>query len=166
MKTPGKCPFLFALNSAHTILLCSGGLLQIHRADFQSALLAHLPNRPSNCRKHTAKRLVSYAQPPAAGSGASAPITLTFADGTIAACDVLLGADGIRSAVRAQMCRELGVGDGAPVFSGKVAFRCLVCVEQLRAASPTHPCLTAGVEVRARVWSLIACLTFYRACSS
>ncbi|EIN05059.1 salicylate hydroxylase [Punctularia strigosozonata HHB-11173 SS5] len=119
-----------------------GGLLQIHRADFQSALLAHLPSGP-NCRKHLSKRLASYSE---TSPSPSSPVTLTFEDGSIAACDVLLGADGIRSAVRKQMCKELGLGSGDPVFSGKIAFRCLVCTEQLRAIAPNHPCLSSGME--------------------
>ena len=43
-----------------------------------------------------AKRLASYSEP----ASESDPIVLTFKDGTEATCDLLVGSDGVRSAVR------------------------------------------------------------------
>ena len=47
-----------------------------------------------------------------------------FADGTSAEADIVIGADGIRSAIRAQY-----FGDGAPRFTEMVAWRCIVPME-------------------------------------
>jgi salicylate hydroxylase len=44
-----------------------------------------------------------------------------FADGTVAEADVVVGADGIRSTIRAQM-----FGADAPRFTGMMAWRCMV----------------------------------------
>ena len=66
------------------------------------------------------------------------PITLNFKDGTTATCDLVVGSDGIRSAVRRTMYNNLGdeaeqrgdVQEAArlremvePVFSGQIAYR-------------------------------------------
>jgi salicylate hydroxylase len=103
---------------------------------------------------HNAKRLKSYIQ---SRSGFS-PITLTFTDGSTAACDVLIGADGIKSAVRSFMLRELAesVDSGAkqsilscinPVWSGVTAYRTLIPAEKLRARCPDHRALQESLQV-------------------
>jgi 2-polyprenyl-6-methoxyphenol hydroxylase-like FAD-dependent oxidoreductase len=48
-------------------------------------------------------------------------VTAHFSDGSTAAADVLIGADGIRSTVRAQLLPEL-----APLYAGYVAWRALI----------------------------------------
>ena len=52
---------------------------------------------------YTSKRLTSYSQ----SSSRQHPVRLEFQDGSTAACDVLVGADGVKSAVRAVLVREL-----------------------------------------------------------
>jgi hypothetical protein len=54
----------------------------------------------SRCRTLPSKRLESYVQRP------GAPIMLHFQDGTTATCDILIGADGLKSAVRKTMFHE------------------------------------------------------------
>ena len=86
---------------------------------------------------HFSKRLASYTEP----ASLSEPIVLKFRDGTEATCDVLVGSDGIRSAVRRTMFNELadeaekrGETEEAarlrdmvePVYSGQIAYRGLV----------------------------------------
>ncbi|MCE7000786.1 FAD-dependent monooxygenase [Saccharothrix sp. S26] len=85
----------------------------VHRGDlFQPLLQA--------CRRHPGVDLradhpvVGYEQD---GSGVRA----VLADGRRVAGDVLIGADGIRSAVRGQL-----IGDGAPRVSGHTIYRCVV----------------------------------------
>ncbi|KZP25870.1 FAD/NAD(P)-binding domain-containing protein [Athelia psychrophila] len=120
----------------------TGGMLHLHRASFQKAIINHLP---PTCTSHFGKRLVSYDDP------ASGPITLRFTDGTTAECDVLVGADGIKSAVRDILLSNLAkegkltkeeVAKSDPVWSGTVAYRGLVPKERLEAKAPGHRALT------------------------
>ena len=104
-----------------------------HRSVLQKLLAKHLD---AGDRIHFAKRLTSYSEPPS--SSPTDPITLSFGDGTTAACDLVVGSDGIRSAVRrtmyngfAQEAEERSEAEEAarlrgmvePVFTGQVAYR-------------------------------------------
>ncbi|KAF9070947.1 hypothetical protein BDP27DRAFT_560479 [Rhodocollybia butyracea] len=134
-------------------LVTQGSLMLFHRADYQQTVLQHLPKR---CRAHCSKRLRSYTQ------HRSGPIELLFEDGTMAQCDVLIGADGVKSTVRAGIVREKAQRAQAegrrkeasevltqvdPVWSGTNAYRALIPVEKLRAVAPNHQVLTTpGVQ--------------------
>ncbi|KAF7975798.1 hypothetical protein HWV62_8475 [Athelia sp. TMB] len=118
-----------------------GGMLPMHRAHFQKAIIKNLP---PTCTTHFGKRLVSYDDP------SSGPITLHFKDGTTAECDVLVGADGIKSVVRANMLANLAkegkVSEAEalapnPFWSGSVAYRGLIPKETLEAKFPGHRAL-------------------------
>ncbi|KAG1720677.1 salicylate hydroxylase [Suillus lakei] len=124
-------------------MMTKGKLMRFHRADFHGVLLSYLP--PS-CTMHNAKRLISYTQ---SLEDRNSPITLTFKDGSTATCDVLIGADGIKSSVRPCMLRELAEGMDPdekesvlscinPVWSGVTAYRTLISAEKLRARCPDH----------------------------
>ncbi|KZP27531.1 FAD/NAD(P)-binding domain-containing protein [Athelia psychrophila] len=122
-----------------------GALWAFHRANFQKTIISHLP--PS-CTSHFGKRLVSYDDP------ASGPITLRFTDGTTAECDVLIGADGIKSAVRdimfANLAKEGKLSKGeatrpTPAWSGTVAYRGMISKERVEAKAPGHRALTQDV---------------------
>ncbi|KAL6309371.1 FAD/NAD(P)-binding domain-containing protein [Sparassis latifolia] len=119
-----------------------GGLIPFHRPDFQAVLLRHLS--PST-RTYTCKRLVSYDQPSRPG----APLILYFADGTTATADVLVGADGVKSAVRRTAMRELAQGKSnaeaaqllsaaEPRWSGTCAYRTTIPTELIKARLPGH----------------------------
>ncbi|KZP04830.1 FAD/NAD(P)-binding domain-containing protein [Athelia psychrophila] len=122
-----------------------GGMWAFHRAKFQKTIINHLP---PTCTSHFGKRLVAYDAP------VSGPITLHFKDGTAAECDVLVGADGIKSTVRAIMYSNL-VKEGKitkeevlepnPVWSGTVAYRGLISKERLEAKILGHRALTRAV---------------------
>jgi salicylate hydroxylase/6-hydroxynicotinate 3-monooxygenase len=90
--------------------------LCMHRADLHDALRAVLPEDTF----YMGRRLVGLDE--RAGS-----VTLTFADGSRAEADVVVGADGVHSAVR-----DLIVGPDAPVHKGRIAYRAVFPSELLR----------------------------------
>ncbi len=79
----------------------------LHRAELQQALFSALP---SDCF-HLGEEFAQFNN---AGDG----VTAHFASGRTASGDVLIGADGIRSRVRAQL-----IGDGGPVYRGYQCWR-------------------------------------------
>ncbi|MEP2734845.1 MAG: FAD-dependent monooxygenase [Erythrobacter sp.] len=90
----------------------------IYRADLQKVLLAEFEKLGGTA--HTGKQLEHYSQ----NTGAT---SAHFSDGSQASAGVLIGADGVRSAVRTQM-----VPDDKPRFTNHVAYRCLVPMERAR----------------------------------
>jgi salicylate hydroxylase len=91
--------------------------LTVHRADLLSIIAAGFPAE----RIHLGHRLLGLA-----GRGDRAEAR--FANGARVAADVLVGADGIHSAVRAAL-----LGEEAPRFAGCVAYRGLVPAERIAA---------------------------------
>lgn len=85
----------------------------LHRADLQGALLHALPPESVHLDK-------TFAGFDARGREVSA----RFDDGEEVACDVLIGADGLHSRVRAQV-----LGDGEPVYRGYNVWRGVARVE-------------------------------------
>ena len=81
--------------------------LCMHRADLHGALASVLPADII----HLGKRLVGLDQ----GAGR---VTLTFADGTRASANAVIGADGVHSVVR-----DIIVGPDAPIHKGRIAYR-------------------------------------------
>jgi salicylate hydroxylase len=85
----------------------------VHRADLLDVLSAALPKNTvklgSRCMSVETHERVAAAR---------------FTDGTEIEADVVVGADGIHSAVRASL-----FGPGAPRFTGKICWRCLVPVD-------------------------------------
>jgi salicylate hydroxylase len=127
--------------------------MMFRRADFQRVLLRRLPN---SCKTHCSKRLRSYKQRP------SGLIELLFEDGSTTACDLLIGADGLKSAVRRTLMAEKAewaksekrwaeVADinasVDPVWSGTNAYRAVIPAERLRARSPDHRTLREPTQV-------------------
>jgi salicylate hydroxylase len=85
----------------------------IHRADLHALLLDAVVAADPDAVV-TGRRLVDVADD-------GSTVTMGFVDGSSAVADLLIGADGSRSAVRAAL-----FGPGAPVFAGQVAYRCLI----------------------------------------
>ncbi|HSL01603.1 MAG TPA: FAD-dependent monooxygenase [Rubrobacteraceae bacterium] len=81
--------------------------LLVHRAHLQSALLSTLPEETVRFGAHC----VSFSQD---GAG----VTARFADGRTERGDLLVGADGLRSNVRASL-----LDDGPPRYAGLTAWR-------------------------------------------
>lgn len=121
-----------------------------HRAEFLRILERHIP---STYRTHFSKRLTSYDE------HAQGPVVLRFRDGTTAKCDILVGADGIKSAVRKIMFTKLATKeqdkDRAATYrrcvdatwSGVVTYRALIPTDTFRAEYPDHPALSFPVFV-------------------
>jgi 2-polyprenyl-6-methoxyphenol hydroxylase-like FAD-dependent oxidoreductase len=80
----------------------------LHRADLQQVLLSALS---ADC-VHLGEEFVEYQQHGDHG------VICRFASGRTAAADALIGADGLRSRVRAQL-----IGDGEPVYRGYQCWR-------------------------------------------
>lgn len=138
--------------------------MAFHRADFQSVLLNHIGQRYSI---RTSKRLASYRQ----SSSSSKPITLTFTDQTTATCDLLVGADGIHSAVRRTLLLDQAgayakrghaieaqsiANSIDPIWSGQTAFRAVIPVERVMNAFPGHRALNTPVQVSTPNYSALS----------
>ena len=93
--------------------------LHVHRADYVRALRARL-----DAPVHLGREAVGYEQ-----GGTS--VTLRFRDGTAATGDALVAADGLRSALRAQMH-----GPSRPRYTGHTAWRAVVPVSRLGGHAP------------------------------
>uniref|UniRef100_A0A8H8CP50 FAD-binding domain-containing protein n=1 Tax=Psilocybe cubensis TaxID=181762 RepID=A0A8H8CP50_PSICU len=99
-------------------------------AQFLDIFVDHLPSGVA----HFGKRLISYSK------DMNGPqTTLLFEDGTFATCDVLVGADGIKSTIRSQMFREAAEASQdanlfrftSPVWTGTIAYRGLIRAQDI-----------------------------------
>jgi len=100
----------------------------LHRADLQQALFSAL----SPDSVHLGEQLVDFHQ-------TDQGVTAHFASGRTAAGDALIGADGLRSRVRAQL-----LGDGEPVYRG---YQCWRGVCEQRSGEELTETLGLGVRV-------------------
>ena len=90
----------------------------LHRADFHQILLDKVRSLDANCITLNTK-VTAFSENPGG-------VTFKLSDGSTAAGDVGLGADGIKSAVRAQI-----VGETRAEYTGYVAWRVTVPREKL-----------------------------------
>lgn len=133
-------------------LVTNGTLITIHRADFQQVLISHLPQ---STRMFFKKRIRSYTQ------DLTGPVELLFEDGSRATCDLLIGADGLKSSVRAALLNERAHWAQAegrpseaaraldaihPSWTGQVAYRALIPTAKLRACNANHSVLTTPMQ--------------------
>ncbi|KAH8119851.1 hypothetical protein DFH11DRAFT_11993 [Phellopilus nigrolimitatus] len=133
------------------------GSITLHRADMLKVLSDNLLSS-QNLRTHFSKRLVSYEQTEQ-NSLASGGVTLHFLDGSSAQADLLVGADGIKSATRATMytrLAELAAKEDAAKsaklrsyvnasWSGTYAYRALVETEKLLRAAQGHQAASSSM---------------------
>lgn len=99
------------------------GQSSVHRADFLDALARRLPFGLARF----GKRAVAVEQD-------AAIARVRFADGSHYEGDVLIAADGIKSALRDAVLRGLGHAGAAPRFTGTCAYRGLIDAARLREA--------------------------------
>jgi salicylate hydroxylase len=92
---------------------------QLHRADFHDILASKAQSFDPDV-VHLNKRVVSYDEN-------EHGVVLRFADGTSARGDALVAADGVKSAVRAQMR-----GDAGATYTGDAAWRVTVPIDRLK----------------------------------
>lgn len=97
--------------------------LHIHRADYISVLKQALETHQSDAVRVNSE-VKSYRNQ-------NDGVLVQFVDGSDAKCDLLIGADGIHSAIRSQM-----LGPEAPTFTGNVAWRSVVPIEKLGSVAP------------------------------
>jgi len=107
-----------SVDNHHGIVLPRHRTARFHRAHLHEALQAHVP--PSTIELRKAFKSVKLDE-------ASDNLLLSFEDGSTARADLLLGTDGIRSAVRRQF-----VPDSNPKWTGWVAFRTVYDINRLK----------------------------------
>jgi salicylate hydroxylase/6-hydroxynicotinate 3-monooxygenase len=90
--------------------------LCMHRADLHEALLSVLP--PGIV--HLGRRLVGLEQ-------RAGIVTLAFGDGSRAAADIVIGADGVHS-----VARDIVVAPDAPLHKGRIAYRAVFPAELMQ----------------------------------
>ena len=90
--------------------------LCMHRAVLHGALASVIPQEVV----HLNKKLAGLDQ-------SAGQVTLTFADGTRAQADALIGADGVHSLVR-----EIIIGPDTPIHKGRIAYRAVYPAALLR----------------------------------
>ncbi|MES3677389.1 salicylate 1-monooxygenase [Halomonas elongata] len=96
------------------------GQSSVHRADFLAAIVAHLPEGIA----HFGKRCRIVEQD-------AEGVSVSFEDGSTFRGDILIGYDGIKSAVREHVLPVANYGEFGPRWSGTQAYRGLVPVERL-----------------------------------
>ncbi|RUR31416.1 salicylate 1-monooxygenase [Vreelandella nanhaiensis] len=99
------------------------GQSSVHRADFLDAIVANLPEGIA----HFGKRCIDVNQDDDSA-------TASFDDGTHFTGDVIIGFDGIKSAVRRHVLPPEQYGEIAPFWSGTYAYRGMIPTDELEAA--------------------------------
>ena len=105
--------------------------LHIHRADLIESLM-HLLEARSPGAIQLGQRVEAYE------ANMTRP-SVTLASGEKREADLIVGADGIHSAIRAQM-----TGPDRPHFTGNLAWRMVVPIDRLKHPPPPTACVWAG----------------------
>lgn len=149
----GKLNYVATYKERFVRWLYIGGPAFFHRALLLDILVAKLPKE----RIHFNKRLVSYEHVSGL-EGVQEAIKLHFSDGTSATTDIIVGCDGIKSAVRREMYTSYATEVGAsvsevlerfvePAWSGSVAYRSLIPANELRKVCPNHSIFNSPQQV-------------------
>lgn len=106
------------------------GQSSVHRADFLDVLASRLP-----------AGLARFGKRAHQVSQHDNEVQVLFSDGSAYRCDLLIGADGIKSTLRSHVLAGLGAPDSPPRFSGTCAYRGMIDSQQLR-----HAYRAAGID--------------------
>jgi salicylate hydroxylase len=101
------------------------------RAEFLNVIYEAVSKNPK-VRLHTNKRVRKVL------AVADGKMKVTFEDGTEAAADLVIGADGIHSVVRSKYLQD------EAIFSGTVAYRALIPTDKVREFWPVEDSDVAG----------------------
>lgn len=130
-----------------------GSFIRYHRADFLRVLVNNIPSR---YKTHFNHRLERYTR------SSPSKVDLYFGNGVTTTCDVLIGSDGVKSAVRqclltekAKIEERLGNLEEAqrllnciePKWTGIVAYRALVPTDRLKNYKDKHPDLSIRIPL-------------------
>ena len=130
--TSKVCQILSFLVNQNISRRSIGGVVRIHRRDLQNILLKRALAR---ARLHLSSKLVSYIEHPDC-------VHLEFEDGSIRTCDLLVGADGIKSTIRrlflASQHKDGYQESVGPVWTGTYAYRGIVPRDVLLERMPGH----------------------------
>lgn len=122
MGVSGRFLFSIPLNG-RTHKRWGAPYMHLHRADYIYALERALADKSAGIIK-LGHKVASYSQ-------SDDKVDVKLADGTQVQGDILIGADGIHSAIRAQM-----LGAETPAYTGNIAWRTVVPVDKLGDAAP------------------------------
>ncbi|KAF8990560.1 hypothetical protein BDQ17DRAFT_1371721 [Cyathus striatus] len=112
---------------------------QFHRPAMQKTLIDSLPD---SVKVHLAHRLVSYNE-------TDEGVTLNFQDKKSQSYDLLVGADGIKSQIRAELINKRFPDQKKsvePVWTGITFHRTLIDAEKIRKVYPDHISLSKPVQ--------------------
>ncbi|KLO14906.1 FAD/NAD(P)-binding domain-containing protein [Schizopora paradoxa] len=126
-------------NSPFFELMARFGVLTLHRAGLQASLASHI-NVDDLVEIHFSKRLSEYNTEVFEGRSI---VRMKFEDGSESVSDVLIGADGIHSAVRNSLYKQSGGLSGQPpepTWTGTIVYRSLIQCSELSQLFPDgHP---------------------------
>ncbi|KAJ4484354.1 salicylate hydroxylase [Lentinula edodes] len=111
-------------------IYAKGGALCFHRQEIQKTLLKHVPE---HCRIHLSHRLSRCEE-------SEDCVKMYFENGLEETCDILIGADGIKSVIR-----ELFQNNGI-FYTGSQVFRGLIPKDDFAKSYPTHKALDGPIQ--------------------
>lgn len=110
----------------------SGSVVRIHRADLQRIMVKHALTR---AHLHLSRKLVSYTEH-------EDSVHLEFMDGSKGTCDLLVGADGIKSTIRKIFLASRPGNEYQksiePIWTGSYAYRGIIPRETVLNRFPGH----------------------------